>query len=264
MITAIRRCEPGKLALLAAISLPMLGVSVVADEAKVFRLTISAGGGLAPDYLGSNDYASSFGGSLSASYGLYFIEVSPESAKANISGIDGLRLGPVVRRRGGRSDVEDDAVDRLRDIDATLEVGGFIRIDLGVADISLEVTHDVADQHDGFVAELVTRLPVQVTEAMTLTSSIGAAWISDDFAETYFSIDADDADRSGLDRFDADGGLAALNAGLVARFQLSDRLFLDLQGRYARLLNAAADSPITDDRGSINQAFLRSGISYRF
>ena len=64
--------------------------------------------------------------------------------------------------------------------------------------------------------------------------------------------------------FDADGGLGAISAGLAARFQLSDRIALNLQGRYARLLDDAASSPVTADRGSADQAFLRSTISYRF
>jgi outer membrane protein len=263
MTSALYFAQKKRIAAAVCIGLTMASASAVADDAG-FALTLSAGAGLGPDYLGSNDYAVGFGGSLRASYGRYFIEASLESAKANISGVEGLELGPVVRERGGRSDVEDGVVDRLRDIDKTIEVGGFVRVDLGAVDVGLEVTHDVGGEHNGFIAELGARLPLPVSETITLTPSIGTAWISDDFADTYFSIDADNAARSGLDRFDADGGLGAISAGLAARFQLSDRIALNLLGRYARLLDDAASSPVTDDRGSADQAFLRSTISYRF
>ena len=83
--------------------------------------------GLVPDYLGSDDYR--FGAAPAAliSFGdtKRYARLVVTDLNVNLLDNENWSFGPAVNWRFGRSDVDDYAVDRMRDIDGTVEVGAF-------------------------------------------------------------------------------------------------------------------------------------------
>lgn len=256
--------RPLRAILLGVLSIAGASQTSSAADDGLWSVTTFAGFGIAPDSLGADEYEIGPGVRAVARYRQFFVEASPNGGKANLIPSDRFQAGPVIRRRGGRNDVDDPVVDRLSDVNATIEVGGFVSATLSGITLGAEVTRDVLGEHDGFVAEVGVRAPMPLSESLTLTPSLGTAIVSEGFAETYFGVDAANAARSGLSRFDADGGIAAVSAGLSARHGLSDRLAIVVSGRYARLLGDAADTPIVAVRGSADQFSGQAGLSYRF
>ena len=88
------------------------------------------------------------------------------------------QLGPVLNYRLARDDVDDDVVDRMSDIDGTVEagvLGGWTWI--GDDDprhrfsVSAEFLYDVGDTHDGYIMSASARYFQPVM--LPLTLSIG-------------------------------------------------------------------------------------------
>ena len=71
----------------------------------------------------------------------------------------------------------------------------------------------------------------------------------------YFGIDTANAARSGLDRYSADAGFKDAGLDLVLGFGQGPGWRASLIGRYRRLLNDVADSPIVKDEGDEDQHF---------
>ncbi len=80
------------------------------------------------------------------------------------------------------------------------------------------------------------------------------------FAETYFSVGHEEAERSGMSYFDADGGLLGAGIEATAKYRFNDLWGVEAGLRADSLINDAHDSPITK-RGSSSQFRLRLGIT---
>lgn len=80
----------------------------------------------------------------------------------------------------------------------------------------------------------------------------------------FFGIDAAEADASGLPQYHARGGLNAVGVVAGANYPLGERWGLAGFAGYDRLLNAAADSPLTRQRGSRDQLSAGLALTYVF
>ena len=127
----------------------------------------------------------------------------------------------------------------------------------------MSVRQDVADGHDGALVQLSAGSVVPFEKPWFLVMA-SATWASDNYMESYFDVDAEQSAASGYRQFDADAGLKDVGLSLASRFPL----FGNFSGlailRFKRLLGDAADSPIVDDRGDVNQVFVGAGVFYRF
>lgn len=80
----------------------------------------------------------------------------------------------------------------------------------------------------------------------------------------FFGIDATESAASGLPQYRASGGLNALGLVAGAHYPLSDRWGLFGFAGYDRLMNAAAESPLTRQRGSRDQLSTGIALTYVF
>jgi outer membrane protein len=244
------------------------GLSIELPEIRNF---VGIGAGVLPDYTGSNDYTAGVAPVGLIKFGeteLYARLVATE-LYLNLLDNEKFSLGPVVNYRWGRSDVEDKDVDRMDDIDGTVEAGLFAgwswlghddprhRLNVGV-----EFLHDVGGVYDGFVASASARYYEPVSQAITLSLGLATTYGSEDYMSTYFGVDGSDSARSGLSKFDADGGFRDFRVSPMVIFSLSPNWHLAGGVIYSRLLGDAADSPVTNDRGSANQFFAGIGVAY--
>jgi MipA family protein len=228
------------------------------------QLLGSAGTGLAPDYEGSKHYRPIPLLLLRAEWpsGRSFF-FRGTGLEANLLENGRWQAGPVVRYRFSRKDVDNSRVDRLRRVDAGLEMGAFVGLSSGAWGLKFTAVQDVADGHDGALAEVAGSYMRPLGQKGILTLSLAATLADSNYMETYFSIDEDNALRSGLQTFQAGAGLKDVGAGLLYNRGLAGRWGVSGLLRYSRLLGDAADSPLVKE-GAADQVVFGLLASYRF
>ena len=244
--------------MLAILAIPM---PVAAEE---WDFTFGLGLGAAPDYEGSDDYEAVPIPLMRADYGPRFIEFSGGTLRANVLTHSIFSAGPVINIRGERDDVDEDAVDDLDDVDTAVELGGFVEIFYQGWLGNLTITQDVADGHDGLLVGLSGGFFLPLSPQMALTTIVSGTYADDNYMDSYFGIDADNAIASGLDEFDADEGIKDVGLALELAYEVSSRWGVTGTVSYQRLLSDAEDSPVVDDVGDEDQFFGGVVVSYNF
>jgi MipA family protein len=242
--------------------------------------TIALGAGLSPDYEGSDDYRlipagairGKIGGISFNTRGLYlYVDVIPDRA----TGVN-FDFGPVVGARLNRTrKIHDDIVDLLPERNTALEVGAYGGISVsGVTNpydsLAFNVTavHDVASAHESTVVSPQLSFSTPLSRSTYASVSLGMNFVSDKFADHYFTITPADRLATGnvLPVFDADGGMKDWNVSLLVNQSLSGDLLHGFSifgtGQYSRLVGDFKRSPIVDDRGSANQWLVAAGLAY--
>ena len=145
---------------------------VVIDLPEV-RNYVALAAGVVPDYMGSDDYTAGVApaGLVKFGSGERFARLIVTELSVNLLDSRNWRLGPVLNYRLARDDVDDDVVDRMRDIDGTFEAGVFGGWTwIGHEDprhrftTSVPFLHDLGDQHGGYLISASARYfrPVNV------------------------------------------------------------------------------------------------------
>lgn len=224
-----------------------------AAEPSEWKVDVGAGVGFAPDYEGSEDYELVPQLYARAQREHFFVELDNFTLRANVVPHPVLKAGPVLRYRPERDDVENNRVDRLRDVDAAFEIGGFVGIQVQKWDASVTVVQDVADGHDGLLLTLGAGYTRPLVDRLIFRFAVFSNYANSDYMDSYFSIDANNAARSGLPTFSADDGFKDLGVRVRLRYQMVEHWGLMGTVGYVRLLGDAEDSPIVDDEGSADQ-----------
>jgi outer membrane protein len=243
----------------------------IAFEFPEIRNYVAGAVGIVPDYMGSDDYTigAAPAGLMKFGNSDRYARVLVTELSVNVIDSRVWNFGPVLNYRLARDDVDDDAVDLMRDIDGTIEagvLGGWTWI--GDDDprhrfnVSAEVLYDVGDTHEGYIVSVGARYFQPVTLPLTLSIGATVTYGSDDYMQTYFGIDSDNAARSGLSQFSAGGGLRDVRIPIMAIYSLSPNWHVTGGLVYSRLLDDASDSPIVDDRGSSDQIYAGLGVAY--
>lgn len=242
------------------------------DRDSEFGGFVAVGAGFGADYEGSDDYEFIPVGMAMVSWQGYNAQLLGPSLKIDVVPSENFDFGPTLSYGGGRDDgVEDDKVKLLREIDEALEVGFFAEYTFANSanpryqvSVGLEAATDVNDGHDGsvFSASLDYECPVFGDLIWSLGTS--ATYADDNYMEAYFTIDADNTARSGLSRFDAEGGFKDVGLSTSLSQNFAERWNVRAMLEYTRLLGDAADSPVVKERGSENQLFGCVTIGYAF
>ena len=230
---------------------------------------VAVGVGAYPDYVGSDDY--SIGAIPLARY-LYWgrrdLTLIGNTLSMNLLDASGWRLGPSGMLRFGRSDVEDDVVDRVHEIDPSIDLGAFVGYTLVGDDprkrlgMTAWVLADVTDSHGGWTAGGNIFGSYPVLRALTLVGGGAATYGSGSYMNTYFGVTPADAQASGLGVYQAEAGMRDVRGWLVALVHLSPRWTLGAGIVYSWLLDEAGRSPIVSDRGSRNQLIFGAGAMF--
>lgn len=277
----------------AAASQPLYAQAQEAETAKadapdrgVFEgdwLTLGIGAGYGPSYEGSDDYVlfpaplaqGSIGGFDFGARGpgLYVDLIADGNSDSNVK----FLAGPLVRVRLDRnSKIKDPVVRALGKEDVAVEVGATAGVQISkvlhaydTLTLSVDAQWDVAKAHRGRLITPTISYTTPLSEAIFTNLSLSATHVDDDYADTYFSIDAAGSLASGLPVFTADGGWKSYGATLLGGVDLSGDIrdggwaIFSLVS-YSRLTGDAKRSPVTSIRGDADQWFLAAGISYTF
>jgi MipA family protein len=239
--------------------------------------TVALGVGYTPDYVGSDDYRLIPAGALRGMIGPVSITTRAAYLYADFVPRGGrldFDVGPIVGVRLNRTgDTEDEVVDLLPDRDAAIELGAFAGVSLhnltnpyDTLSFRMDLLYDVAGAHESTVISPSIDFSTPLSRTTYVSASLGADFVSDNFADYYFSISPADSLASGLPLFDADGGMKNWKAGLLLNQSITGDLTggLSLFGtaNYSRLSGDFADSPIVAQRGSRNQWLFATGLAY--
>jgi len=246
-----------------------------AEDAKGFSGYLTLGGAMVPDYEGSDDYQPAPFAAGKLAYDEYYIEARGSKLRANVmpAGLVpfGLELGPSLAYRFGRDDVKNDAVDALRDIDGTFAAGGFAKIYTNAVldesdqlSFDVEILGGVGSDRDGTVITFGPSYSFSPWDSLRLGFNATATYADDRYNETYFGIDGDNALRSGLAAYDADGGIKDLGLSVNATYIMTEHWAVTGSAKVTQLVGDAADSPIVDDAGSATQGVVALGLVFNF
>lgn len=240
-------------------------------ELPEIRNYVAVGVGALPDYIGSDDYTVGIAPAGMMKFGKSdrYAKLIATELYVNLLDSKTWSLGPALNYRFGRDGVEDSVVDRMRDIDGTVEAGAFAGWTwIGEDDprhrftTSIEFLHDVVDEHGGYLVSASARYFKPVTRPLTLSAGVAITYGSSDYMDTYFGVDSNNAARSGLSQYSADSGIRDVRFPIMAIYSLSPNWHVSGGIIYQRLLSDAADSPIVDQRGSSDQLFAGVGVAY--
>jgi MipA family protein len=177
-------------------------------------------------------------------------------------------LGLVAKLRGARDeDVEDEVVRRLRPIDASAGLGVFAEYtwrSFTSPDDSLTAGFEMTGGENGGLLQLNLAYGWQAGGRWRFSLGSEVALASRTYQGTYFGVDADDAQRSGLPAYLAGSGVYSTALSLSATYSVSRDWLLIGRVQAARLTGDAADSPIVTQRGSRNQSSVALALGRRF
>ncbi|MET0247152.1 MAG: MipA/OmpV family protein [Sphingomonas sp.] len=240
-----------------------------------WSVTIGAAPVLTPAWQGSKQVSLSIFPDLRIAYGDALFASVPEGIGWNAIRADGWRVGPLVKLRFGRNERNggspflitggSDALFGMGNVKAAGEAGGFVEKAFGPGDrirLRAELRQGFGG-HRGAVADVSATYRARVGRAI-LSAGPRATAATGDFMQTYFGIDAGQSARTGLDRYDADGGLLSWGVGGTVVRPLDRRSAITLFTSLERLAGPAADSPLIRERGQATQFTLGIGYGFRF
>lgn len=237
-------------------SLPV-GPAEAGDTARVV-MTVRGGISVSPSYFGSDDYK------LAPDAGVRFDFASLPGGfqwGSASPGAAGTRSGWDVRGSaryvGGRDATG--ALAGLGDIDPTFEAG----LGLGYEQRNYRVFTDVRYGIVGtnaWTGEVGADGIVRPAEGLTLSLGPRLAFGDSRFAKTYFGVSEAQSATSGLETYDASGGLYSAGIEVGARYMVGSRWGVEGAASWNRLVGSASDSPIPE-AGSQDQLKLRLGIT---
>jgi len=223
-------------------------------------LSLGLGVGVAPDYIGSNNYTAipMLYGKMTCPEGNYYLELAGTKLRANLVNHDHLVFGPLVNYRLGRDDVisiDDRVVEKMESVDDSFEVGAFLGLVIDEWTFMAEAFQDVSDGHDGFLLALSGTYLWDVSPSWNLILGGSTTWANNSYMDAFFDVDAGDSAKTGLHLYNADSQWRDVTCDLGAVYRWDDEWSIRLSGGYTRLLGDAKNSPVTDDRGDQNQFF---------
>ena len=243
----------------------LLALFLFMPTADAADFSVGGGVGVKPDYEGSSDYEMMPLPAANARFsnGMY-IALLGLNLRANVIPSNVWRLGPVYNYRPERDDVENNKVDKMQKVSDANELGIFGGLTWNNWFVFLDILEDVGDAYDGWYATLRGGYNWAIDEAWTLSMGAHTTYANDDYMQTYFGVSRRDAARSGLDRYNADGGMKEVGIDLGLNWNISRRWDLRSFAQISELIgDADASSPVVDE-GSATQFLGGVMVMFKF
>ncbi|NBU26798.1 MAG: MipA/OmpV family protein [Caulobacteraceae bacterium] len=243
-----------------------------------WSVTLGGGALYAPTYEGDDESRLSLLPSMEVTYGDDFFASVQNGAGYRIINTQTLKAGPIGRIAFSRSENGEQTfaiggndtgdLKGLGDVDASAEVGGFIKYGLGGLTLSLEARQALSG-HQGWVADLGASWSGRSTffgRPLMWSAGPRARLVGDNYSQAYFGVTPSQSGASGLPAYGAGGGLHAygLGASLIAPLSRDGRSTLVFLAGYDRLTGDAGHSPLVQLRGSEEQSSIGLFLVRRF
>jgi outer membrane protein len=272
---AYKSISAGILAFAGALAMSnVLAYSEIADEVgQQGRGIVGLGVGTVPDYEGSDTNEGTIApfGRYNWGSGRYISLGGTANAeraarlKLNVLTSDtAWELGPVLQYRMERSDVDNNKVDKMKDVNAATEAGAFLGWKADRLSLSTTYVTDVSDEYNGDVWYFNGYYEIPIDEQFRLSLGAYTTWASDDYMETYFGVNSGDANRSGLSEYKASSGFKDAGMLLIGNYKFNQHWGMAGLLNYTRMLNDAEDSPLVSKVGDKNQYRAFVAVTYSF
>jgi outer membrane scaffolding protein for murein synthesis (MipA/OmpV family) len=254
------------------------------------RNMIGAGAFAVPDFYGADSYRAKGTGFLHANLGnglwLQFIgpelrvNLVPSLVGQNYPQFNQLRAGFTWRSRPSRENDRGDAVVRqMQRIPNASELGVFASYSLPLDAnplhkivLSGDATWSTNTVYTGAVGNIRATYFHPFPQEWIGRPLLGSAgfslfFTSDHFNERYFGINGADLalfPQLGGVPYRPEGGLTSIRIPFSLTSEIAPKWSLTVAGRYERLLEDAADSPIVRQRGNENQWVVGAALNYFF
>ncbi len=215
---------------------------------------------VSPAYFGSDDYELGPNGSIRFDY-IRFPNGFEFGSGQAVGFRTGWGLRGSVRYIGDRVSKDYDELDGMENVHWAMEAG----LGIGYEERNYRFFADMRYGffgHDSFVGDLGADAIAYPIDGLTLTLGPRISLGSDRFANTYFGVSSSEAVTSDFNAYDASGGVLGAGMTLGARYLLNERWGIEGAATYDRLMNDAADSPITK-AGSADQYSFTIGLTRR-
>lgn len=238
---------------------PQVNPALRIDPTKnfVLRYDIRAGALARPAYFGSDEYIAAPDFALHFDYAR--LRGLGEYGSTNGGPPRAVGIRGSLRFISARTSEDYEELEGLKDIDSALELGMGLVYRQKHFEAFGDARYGVIG-HNGWAGELGVDAIAFPTDRWELRVGPRMSFGNTQFAETYFGVTDSEAQASGLSAFDAEGGLLGAGIEATARYRFNDLWGLEAGLRADRLLNSAADSPITE-MGTPDQFRFRLGIT---
>jgi len=249
-------------------------VGLILLSSQTLANSVGIGIGRATDFPGSDNYVFSPNAAFELDTSIGTLKNNSVGVQLDIIKSSSIDSGPILRANFGRDDtVEDIAVAALPEIAATAELGWFVNSGfklerLGIQSDAivigrLDAVTDVGDGHGGTQIKGSVGLVFQLTDNFRLVPSIGFNYVNDSYSESFYSVSDASAAATGLDEFNASGGLEYTQAALYGVRTIDEHWSVTGTLAFNSLQGDAAESPVTR-RGTEEQLFTGFVVHYNF
>jgi outer membrane protein len=243
----------------------LLTLLLVMTGAHAAEFSIGGGLGVAPDYEGSSDYelVPVPTGSAKFDNGM-FVKLLGLNLRANLIPSDFWRLGPIYNYRAERDNVENNRVDRMREVSDANEFGVFGGFEWENWYVFLDLLGDTGNAHEGWYGTLKGGYNWIINPEWVLSMGAFTTYADDDYMKTYFGVNGRDSARSGLDRYDADESFKDIGLDLGANWAFAQSWNLRGLLQVKQLVGDADDGSPVVDEGSETQLFTAVLVVFKF
>jgi outer membrane protein len=239
-----------------------LAIGLLASPVWAANGMVGLGAGVAPDYEGSDDTTGVPMFMFNNNYDSgRFVKLMGANLKVNLIPNKNYSLVPVLNYRMKRSNVDNDQVDLMDKVDGELAFGVFGGVDINNLLLGLEVA---SGKDTGVTTQATAGYRWKATPALTITPGIFTTYASDDYMDSYFSVDSSNRGGSTLPNYSADSGFKDVGINLVASYTPWENWGIMGLLSYKALLNDAKDSPVVDDVGDDKQLSAGLMVTYRW
>jgi len=256
----------------------------VQPEFDAGRNMIGAGVFAIPDFYGSDKYKAAGAPLIHYNFDAWgypmYVQFIGNELRLNVSPVQEWRGGPLLRFRQRRDDdVDNNVVKRMQPVPSATEIGGFVAYHMPLDANPLhkvvftgDVTWNTTNVYSGATGNIRATYFHPFGQPVMGYSLLGALgfglfFASDHFNDKYFGIHGRDLllypERGGRP-YTAKSGLTSIKVPFMLSSQVDKNWIVMVAGRYERLLEDAADSPIVKQHGSENQWTIGIGATYNF
>jgi MipA family protein len=205
---------------------------------------------------------------VSVSYGRYFFGAvpgggTPAGAGAYLFHTEhwalGFNIGGDFRKP--RRATDDPILRGWGDIKGTVRGGMFATYTREWLSVRGSISDDLGGHHEGVLASLAVEAKYHVTQRLTLSIGPEVTWVNNQYAKTFFGIDAAQSEIAGIAPYRAGSGINTVAGSAGATYVVTDHWSLGAHVSYGKLQGDAADSPVTTDK---TQRMYGAFFMYRF
>lgn len=232
------------------------------------ELTVAAGVGYAPEYMGSDDYEAIFAPAIDFEYkqrAFLVIDrdsmmVPYEGAGVKLLSNQDFSIGLNLTYDKGRSD-DTSLANGIGDLDWTVLGGGFAAWHPGIFFVRGQLGYDLLDEFNSYKGEVGLGVAGPINPNWRGKIELSSAFAGEDYNEAYWGIKPFQASASGLPLYNPDGGFYRTSLTGTLQYQFTQGAFVQGILRYDALTGDAADSPLVEDD---SQFSAQAMAGYRF